>query len=602
MEERLDSRDTLMKVRNLNSLRSRSVVCRMVLCCVGLLMGVFCGGMLVLPLHAQNGPTSGKSTNPGQEAAQASEKKTMAAKNPATQSQLTNSPGATIEQVHLSGNDQQTQVRVDGTGQLTYKAFRLNEPDRLVLDFSGAIVRVQERSLSSSFYPVRLVRIGQFEANVARVVIEIEKQLPYTIALSKNSVTVVFNPVDAAEPRLTTKKEIFITAVPVPPGPVPSAVPQTLENGQEPKSPSESSMQSAMARPAHLGDEPSTPAAEELETVQAQTQQATSTSVPQLREKNVLQPVAVVYPASQHPAVTNTQTVSGYLLGPDDEIMIRGTEVPEISDKPDKPVLIGTNGDITLPLIGRVRAGGLTVEQLEAELNTRFREFIKDPQISVTVTEFRSQPVSVFGAVTKPGIVQLRGRQTLYEVLSMAGGPRDTAGSILTVTRPRQSGEIPLPGAIVDPTGQFSSVELNVQEILEGKNPAANIEIKPYDIISVSEASSNMIYVVGDVQHAGAFTLGGQRNVSVLRAVSLAGGLGRTAKPKKARIIHEVSGGPKVREVAVNIQQIISGKAKDVELGPDDVLVVPTSSRKVFTTDFLPNAFSTVVGAAIYHY
>jgi polysaccharide biosynthesis/export protein len=228
--------------------------------------------------------------------------------------------------------------------------------------------------------------------------------------------------------------------------------------------------------------------------------------------------------------------------------------------------------------------------------------FIQDPQISVTVTEFRSQPVSVFGAVTKPGVVQLRGRQTLYEVLSMAGGPRETAGSILTVTRPLRSGEIPLPGARVDPTGQFSSVELNVQEILEGKNPAANIEIKPNDIISVSEGSTNMVYVVGDVQKGGAFTMGGQRNVSVLRALALAGGLGRTAKPEKARIIHEVPGEPKLREVAVNIQQILSGKAKDVELGPDDVLVVPTSSRKVFTTNFLPSAFAAVAGAAIYHY
>jgi protein involved in polysaccharide export with SLBB domain len=143
---------------------------------------------------------------------------------------------------------------------------------------------------------------------------------------------------------------------------------------------------------------------------------------------------------------------------------------------------------------------------------------------------------------------------------------------------------------------------LNVKEILEGQNPAANIAIKPNDIISVSEGSSNMIYVVGDVQHAGAFTLGGQRNVSVLRALSMAGGLGRTAKSDKARIVHEVAGEVKLREISVNIHQILSGKAKDIELGPDDVLVVPTSSRKVFTTDFLPNAFSSVAGAAIYHY
>jgi polysaccharide export outer membrane protein len=589
----------VMKTRNSTSLCFYFLARRMVLCGVGLLIIVFSGGALVLSLHAQNGPTSGQSTNQGQVAAQISEAKTMAANNAATQSQITNSRGATIEQVHLSGKGQQTQVRVDGTGHLMYETFRLNQPDRLVLDFSGAVVRMQERSLSSSFYPVRLVRVGQFKANVARLVIEIEEQLPYTIASSRNAVTVVFNTVAVAEPRVMTKKELFLIAAAIPPEPVPSAAPHTVENSQEAKSVSESSIQSALARPSHLVAEPSTAAATEWQTVQAQTQPAISGSIPQSGEKDAPQTLAVVHAAAQQPTVPATQTISGYVLGPDDEIVIRAIDAPEISDK---PVLIGTNGNITLPMIGRVKAGGLTVEQLEAELNTRFKEFIQVPQISVTVTEFRSQPVSVFGAVTKPGIVQLRGEQTLYEVLSMAGGPRGDAGSILTVTRPRQSGEIPLPGTKVDSTGQFSTAVLNVQDILEGRNAAANIEIRPNDIISVSEASSNMFYVVGDVQRAGAFTLGGQRNISVLKAVSLAGGLGHTAKSDKARIIHEVPGGLNPVETAVNIQEILSGKAKDIELGSDDVLVVPTSSRKAFTTSFIPATISTAVNAAIYRF
>jgi polysaccharide export outer membrane protein len=194
--------------------------------------------------------------------------------------------------------------------------------------------------------------------------------------------------------------------------------------------------------------------------------------------------------------------------------------------------------------------------------------------------------------------------QSINQVSSSSGvGKRSKgAGSILPVTRPRQSGEIPLPSASLDPTGQFSSAELNVQGILEGKNAAANIEIKPNDIISVSEASSNMVYVVGDVLRAGAFTLGGQRNISVLKAVSLAGGLGHTAKSEKARVIREVPGEQKPVEIAVNIRQILSGKAKDVELGPDDVLVVPTSSRKTFTTVFIPATISTAVNAAIYRF
>ena len=303
---------------------------------------------------------------------------------------------------------------------------------------------------------------------------------------------------------------------------------------------------------------------------------------------------------AQQPAQTAALPDSGYVLGPDDQIVMHAMESPEISDK---PILIGTNGNITLPLIGRVKAGGLTVEQLETELNTRLKKYVKDPQISVTVVEFRSQPVSVFGAVTKPGVIQLRGRKTLYEVLSMAGGPNDEkAGSSLTVTRRRENGEIPLPGATVDPTGQFSTAELNVAEILEGKNPAANIEIKPNDTISVSEANSNMIYVVGDVEHGGGFTLGGRQKLSVLRALALAGGLGRTAKPEKARIIRSVPGEPKPQEIAVNIKQIFNGKAEDFVLLPQDVLVVPTSSRKVFTTYSVPSVVSAAAYAAIYHY
>jgi polysaccharide export outer membrane protein len=309
--------------------------------------------------------------------------------------------------------------------------------------------------------------------------------------------------------------------------------------------------------------------------------------------------LAVLYVSAQQPTATRAETGSGYVLGPDDQLVVRAVDAPEISDK---PVLIGTNGNITLPMIGRVKAGGLTVEQLEAELDKRLKVFLQEPQISVTVTEFRSQPVSVLGAVTKPGVVQLRGQKTLYEVLAMAGGPRDTSGSIVTVTRRRESGEIPLRGVQVDVTGDFSSVELNVQEILEGKDAAANIDIKSYDIVSVSEGTSNMIYVVGDVQHAGAFTLGGQRNVSVLRALSLAGGLGRTAKADKARIVHEIPGDPKLREMAVNLQRILDGKAKDVELGRNDVLVVPTSGRKTFVTTFIPATISSAVAAAIYHY
>jgi polysaccharide export outer membrane protein len=287
---------------------------------------------------------------------------------------------------------------------------------------------------------------------------------------------------------------------------------------------------------------------------------------------------------------------SGYVLGADDQILIRALEGLDVGDK---PVLIGTNGDITLPLIGRIKAAGLTVEQLETELASRLKAYVKEPQVSVTVTEFRSQPVSVFGAVTTPGVIQLRGRKTLYEVLSMAGGPRETAGSTISIVRLSENGVVPLPGASQDPTGRYSSAEIDLKEILDGKNPAANIEIKPHDVISVSQGNNRMVYVVGDVQRSGAFNLGGQRTISVLSAVSLAGGLGHTAKPEHALIFRPAPDGQKHQEIAVNIKQILKGKAEDIGLHPEDVLVVPTSSRKVFGT-IVQGTLASAVGAAIY--
>jgi polysaccharide export outer membrane protein len=299
---------------------------------------------------------------------------------------------------------------------------------------------------------------------------------------------------------------------------------------------------------------------------------------------------------AQEPPIVTAPSPSGYVLGPDDQILIRALEGLDLGDK---PVLIGTNGNITLPLVGRIQAAGLTVEQLEGELASRLKAYVKEPQVSVTVTDFRSQPVSVFGAVTTPGVVQLRGRKTLYEVLSMAGGPRETAGSTISIVRLAENGVIPLPGASQDPTGRYSSAELDMQEILGGKNPAANIEIKPHDVISVSQGTNRMVYVVGDVQRSGAFNLGGQRTISVLSAVSLAGGLGHTAKPEHALIFRPAPDGQKHQEIPVNIRQILIGKAEDIGLRPDDVLVVPTSSRKVFTV-LVSGALAGAVSAAIY--
>ena len=119
------------------------------------------------------------------------------------------------------------------------------------------------------------------------------------------------------------------------------------------------------------------------------------------------------------PQVTRAENAPlSYILGPDDQVTLFVSDIEEISNK---PMRIDMRGNLTLPLAGRLRAAGLTAGQLEAEIETRLRKFLNDPEVVVNITDFRSQPVSVLGAVATPGVHQLEGHKTLFQVLSMAG-------------------------------------------------------------------------------------------------------------------------------------------------------------------------------------
>ena len=279
--------------------------------------------------------------------------------------------------------------------------------------------------------------------------------------------------------------------------------------------------------------------------------------------------------AAQQPDKFEAEVRAAYVLGPDDSIAILAPDAEEIGDKPYR---IGDGGYINLPLVGQVRAAGLTLEQLEAELVTRLNAYFKKPSVSVSVAEFRSQPVSVIGAVTTPGVIQLQGNKTLVEILSMAGGVRTDAGHSVKITRKQQWGRIPLPGATVDPTGRFSIGEVRLKAIMEARNPEQNLLIRPEDIISVPRA--DIVYVIGDVLKSGGYVLNDQETLSVLQALALAGGLERTAAPQKAKILRPASGVERRTEIPVDLKKILAGVANDVAMAPDDILFVPTSRGK----------------------
>ena len=290
--------------------------------------------------------------------------------------------------------------------------------------------------------------------------------------------------------------------------------------------------------------------------------------------------------------------VNSYILGPEDQLLITVLDLEEISGKDNKPIRIDTRGNIVLPVAGRVHAAGLNVEQLEAAIALRLKSVLQDPQPSVSVFEFRSQPVSVLGSVKTPGVHQIRGKKTLFEVLSLAGGLNPDAGYLINITRAKKSGPLPLANATDDSSGTFRVASVGVRSVMDAKNPQENIEVLPEDVISVPKA--DLVYVVGAVKKSGGFVLNEKEKISVLQALSLAEGLDRGSNSSKAKILRQVPNTETRLEIPVDLKLIMAGKKEDLSLRADDILFVPISVPKNAALRGLETAIQIGTGVAIY--
>ena len=202
-----------------------------------------------------------------------------------------------------------------------------------------------------------------------------------------------------------------------------------------------------------------------------------------------------------------------YVLGPNDQILVRAPQATEINERPFR---IDPDGYIDLPIVGRVRAGGLTVQALETDVVKRLREYIREPQVFITLVQFRSEPVFFVGAFRNPGIYPLQGRRTLIEMLSAVGGIDPNAGRRIKITRRAEYGAIPLPGAVETPDKKISTVEISLESLTENVNPNEDIVLSPYDIISIARAER--VYVSGEVTRVAAIELGQRDSLSVAQA------------------------------------------------------------------------------------
>jgi polysaccharide export outer membrane protein len=270
---------------------------------------------------------------------------------------------------------------------------------------------------------------------------------------------------------------------------------------------------------------------------------------------------------------------ANYTFGPNDQIQIRAPGMDEINEKPFR---IDSDGFLNLPVLGRVKAGGLTQAQLEAELVQRLREYIVQPQVFVTPVQFHGAPVFFDGMFLHPGIYTLQGRRTLLEMLTVVGGLQANASRRIKVRRQAEYGVIPLPAAAEDPEKKFSTVEISFASLRESINPAEDIVLQPYDVVSVDRAE--LIYVSGEVMKIGGIELGERASMSITQALALSGGFTKDALRARARILRPVLNTNRRAEIDVDLNGIYEGKVNDFPLLPNDVLYIPRSSQHTILT------------------
>lgn len=270
-----------------------------------------------------------------------------------------------------------------------------------------------------------------------------------------------------------------------------------------------------------------------------------------------------------------------YRCGPGDRLAITVFEVEELSG----PVSIDADGLIRLPLVGAVAVGGLTTSQIEGRLAERYSaNLLQDPQVSVAVEEFGSQPVSVLGAIKGPGVLQLQGTRRLSDVIAMAGGLSEQAGERILITRP---------GA--DEAAPPLEISVPVKQMLApGADSKYNPWIWPHDTIQVETAG--LVYVLGSVNRPGGFPIKDQEQITALQAMSLAEGSKPTASLQRAQIIR----GLDKTEIAISVKDVIKGKAPDPILLPNDILYIPDSRFKSATSRGAEAIVQMAVGLVIW--
>jgi polysaccharide export outer membrane protein len=253
------------------------------------------------------------------------------------------------------------------------------------------------------------------------------------------------------------------------------------------------------------------------------------------------------------PAASRAPTSPEYVVGPQDVLNITVFGEADLS----KRYTVDADGTIDFPFVGRVRAAGQTLRQVQESLVKRLGGgFLVNPQIAIEVAEFRSQSIFITGEVRSPGAYPIKGNMTIVEALALAG-PTQAASNEIVVVRSKAVAERAGP-LLPGDSESAETTKVNIRDLQSGKL-SLNILLQPGDTVFVPRAET--FFVTGYVRSPGSFVY--EPGMQVLQALALAGGLTERGSNRGMKIVRTVDGR----------QETIDAKMTD-PVKPGDTIVV----------------------------
>lgn len=268
-----------------------------------------------------------------------------------------------------------------------------------------------------------------------------------------------------------------------------------------------------------------------------------------------ISPSALGQPAAKAPS----EEIPDYTIGPKDLIEVRVLEIPEMNVERR----VKENGTIDLPMIGEFSVNGLSPMQANERLSAVLTaEYVNRANVSIVVKEFSNKPLSILGAVARPGSLNIAGRYTLLQAISAAGGLTEQAGKKIYVIRTAENGESDV-------------LEIQTDDLFRSSSAKWNIPIYPSDVVNIPARTTVKVFCLGEVKAPGALEFDSDDRISLLSVIAHAGGLTDRAS-KRITITRRGAQGQDV-ETIVDYKDLIGGRIRDPQLQADDVVIVKQS-------------------------